>query len=56
MGVAVSLFPVTGQTLPLVSMGGTSILFTSVAFGIIISVSRATENEDFNQFLLNEPV
>lgn len=56
MGVAVSLFPVTGQTLPMVSMGGTSILFTSVAFGIIISVSRTTEDEDFNQFLINEPV
>jgi cell division protein FtsW len=56
MGVAVSLFPVTGQTLPMVSMGGTSILFTSVAFGIIISVSRSTEDEDFNQYLINEPV
>ncbi|MGC9373971.1 MAG: FtsW/RodA/SpoVE family cell cycle protein [Bacteroidales bacterium] len=43
MGVAVHLFPVTGQTLPLVSMGGSSILFTSVAFGIILSVSRGVE-------------
>lgn len=56
MGVAVSLFPVTGQTLPMVSMGGTSILFTSIAFGIIISVSRATQEEDLNQYLINEPV
>ena len=40
MAVAVNLFPVTGQTLPFVSMGGTSILFTSVALGIILSVSR----------------
>lgn len=40
MAVAVGLFPVTGVPLPLVSMGGTSILFTSVAFGIILSVSR----------------
>jgi len=43
MGVAVHLFPVTGQTLPLVSMGGSSILFTGVAFGIILSVSRGVE-------------
>jgi cell division protein FtsW len=43
MAVAVSLFPVTGQPLPLVSMGGTSIWFTSIAIGIILSVSRETE-------------
>lgn len=41
MAVAVNLFPVTGQTLPLVSMGGTSIIFTSAAFGIILSVSQS---------------
>src|SRR5690606_12622005 len=40
MAVAVGLGPVTGIPLPLVSMGGTSILFTSVAFGIILSVSQ----------------
>jgi len=40
MSVAVGIFPVTGQTLPLVSMGGSSILFTSIAFGIILSISR----------------
>jgi cell division protein FtsW len=45
MAVAVNLFPVTGQTLPLVSMGGTSIWFTSIALGIILSVSRNTEIE-----------
>jgi cell division protein FtsW len=43
MAVAVGLGPVTGVPLPLVSMGGTSILFTSVAFGIILSVSRDVE-------------
>jgi cell division protein FtsW len=43
MAVAVNLFPVTGQPLPLISMGGTSILFTMIALGIIISVSRSTE-------------
>lgn len=40
MAVAVGLGPVTGVPLPFVSMGGTSMLFTSVAFGIILSVSR----------------
>lgn len=40
MMVAVNLIPVTGQPLPLVSMGGTSLFFTSAAFGIIISISR----------------
>lgn len=39
MGVGVNLLPVTGQPLPLISMGGTSILFTCIAFGIILSVS-----------------
>ena len=40
MSVVVGIFPVTGQTLPLVSMGGSSMLFTSIAFGIILSISR----------------
>jgi cell division protein FtsW len=40
MAVAVGLVPVTGQPLPLVSMGGTSLLFTGISFGIILSVSR----------------
>ena len=40
MGVAVNLLPVTGQPLPLVSMGGTSLWFTSLSIGIILSVSR----------------
>lgn len=39
MAVAVELFPVTGQTLPLVSSGGTSIWMTCLAFGLILSVS-----------------
>lgn len=43
MAVAVNLVPVTGQPLPLVSMGGTSIWFTCLAIGIIISVSRSIE-------------
>ncbi len=44
MAVAVNLFPVTGQPLPLVSMGGTSIWFTCLAIGIILSVSKTTES------------
>lgn len=40
MGVAVGLFPVTGQPLPFISMGGTSLLFTGLSIGIIISVTK----------------
>lgn len=40
MGVGVNLLPVTGQPLPLISMGGTSILFTCISIGIILNVSR----------------
>ncbi|RYZ47070.1 MAG: cell division protein FtsW [Sphingobacteriales bacterium] len=49
MAVAVGLGPVTGVPLPLVSMGGTSILFTSIAFGIILSVSRDVEQHESNK-------
>ena len=49
MAVAVGLGPVTGVPLPLVSMGGTSILFTSVAFGIILSVSRDVEEHKLKE-------
>ena len=45
MGVCVGLFPVTGQPLPLVSMGGTSLLFTSAAFGMILSVSHTFQED-----------
>ena len=45
MSVAVNLVPVTGQPLPLVSMGGTSIWFTSIAIGMILSASRELEKE-----------
>ncbi len=45
MAVAVNLFPVTGQPLPLVSMGGTSIWFTSLSLGIVLSVSSQVEKE-----------
>lgn len=49
MAVAVNLLPVTGVTLPLISMGGTSIWFTSISIGIILSVSRYVEQEDQKQ-------
>ena len=43
MAVAVGLVPVTGLPLPLVSMGGTSLLFTSIAIGIILSTTKEFE-------------
>jgi cell division protein FtsW len=46
MGVAVRLLPMTGQPLPLVSMGGTSIIFTCAAIGMILSVSRSLTDPD----------
>tara|TARA_B100000683_G_scaffold267913_1_gene302294 strand:- start:8704 stop:9837 length:1134 start_codon:yes stop_codon:yes gene_type:complete len=49
MGVNVGLFPVTGQTLPLISKGGTSIIFTSVAIGIILSVSRDSNDREYEK-------
>jgi cell division protein FtsW len=46
MAVAVGLVPVTGQTLPLVSMGGSSIFFTSMAAGMILSVSWGIKEDE----------
>jgi len=46
MAVTVNLFPVTGVTLPLVSMGGTSFIFTCLAIGIILSVARNAEQPE----------
>lgn len=40
MAVAVGIFPVTGQPLPLLSMGGTSIWFTCILMGILINISK----------------
>jgi cell division protein FtsW len=45
MGVVVGLGPITGQPLPLVSMGGTSMVFTGLAVGIILSVSRGEQDQ-----------
>ncbi|WP_046370945.1 FtsW/RodA/SpoVE family cell cycle protein [Flavihumibacter petaseus] len=49
MAVNVNLFPVTGVTLPLVSMGGSSFLFTCIAIGIILSVSKYVEKNEQQQ-------
>lgn len=46
MGVTVDLFPTTGVTLPLVSMGGSSLWFTCFAIGIILSVARNVEQQE----------
>ena len=58
MGVAVHLFPVTGLTLPLISKGGTSVVFTTFAIGIILSVSaRVEEGKDLNpKNMPNQPL
>lgn len=56
MAVAVNLFPVTGQTLPLVSMGGTSIFFTGISIGIILSVSRDLEKEEMKQAQVQQKI
>lgn len=53
MGVAVQLFPVTGQPLPLISTGGTSIWTTFFAFGVLLSVSRNNQLE-FLELNLNQ--
>jgi cell division protein FtsW len=49
MAVAVGVIPVTGQPLPLISMGGTSMLFTGAALGIILSISREQNEEDVSK-------
>ena len=54
MGVAVGLGPVTGLTLPLISMGGTSQLFTGLALGIILSVTRGEVDKSASNSVSNE--
>jgi cell division protein FtsW len=55
MAVNVNIVPVTGVTLPLVSMGGSSFLFTCAAIGIILSVARNVEQLEGKEPLL-EPL
>ena len=45
MGVSIGLLPVTGQPLPFVSMGGTSLMATGIILGMILSVTRNIEEE-----------
>ena len=45
MSVSVNLIPVTGQTLPLISKGGSSVWVTSLAFGIILNISHQIKNQ-----------
>ena len=54
MGVNVGLFPNTGVTLPLVSMGGSSFLFTCLSIGIILSVARNVEQQEGKMQLAKE--
>ncbi len=53
MAVAVNLFPVTGQPLPLISMGGTSIWFTMISIGIILSVSKSNNDKSSEELAVN---
>ena len=53
MGVAVGLGPITGLPLPLLSMGGSSIIFTSFASGVILSVSNSIDNNE-NIYVLDD--
>ena len=46
IGVALNIFPVTGQTLPLLSSGGSAAWVTCIAFGIILSVSEERFNKE----------
>jgi cell division protein FtsW len=46
MAVAVGIVPVTGQPLPIVSMGGTSIIMTFLSLGVILSISRSLEKKE----------
>ena len=49
MGVSIGLLPVTGQPLPMVSMGGTSLMATGLILGMILSVTRSMEDEEMNK-------
>ena len=49
MLVSVGIMPVTGQTLPLISMGGTSLVFTFISLGIVLSVSRKSLEGEYEK-------
>ena len=54
MGVVVGLGPITGQPLPLISMGGTAMVFTGLSVGIILSVSRGEQESNWGRQTENE--
>lgn len=56
MAVAVNLFPVTGQPLPMVSMGGTSIWITCITIGIILSISKEAQDTPTEKEILPDAV
>lgn len=49
MLVSVGIFPVTGQTLPLISLGGSSVIFTCLALGMILGVSRQVKEQSLDR-------
>jgi cell division protein FtsW len=54
MMVSTKLMPVTGQNMPLLSMGGTSAWFTCIAFGIVLGISRESVKEEKENAKMNE--
>ena len=54
IGVALNVFPVTGQTLPMISSGGTAALMTCFAFGVILSASVASVKQEEEQKEVNQ--
>lgn len=56
MAIVTGVFPVSGQPLPLISKGGSSILVTSIAFGIMLSVSRTAANVDDEDKVINAEI
>lgn len=56
MAIVTGVFPVSGQPLPLISKGGSSILVTSIAFGVMLSVSRTAARNDANAKEINEEI
>ena len=56
MGVVVGLGPITGQPLPLISMGGTALVFTGLSVGIILSVSRGEQEVNWGKNKIAEEI
>ncbi len=54
MGIVTGVFPVSGQPLPLISKGGTSIIVTCIAFGIMLSVSRTASRHGNKKHEISE--